>query len=91
MKTVRFINPEVVEVEVPETDAPHFAAKGWPKAKASKAKEAEEAGAKDQRTDIERRADEDAAAAREEQAGGKEAEEAATGTGKSKNNKPNKK
>lgn len=89
MKSVIYINPEGAEVEVPEADAAHFDAKGWPKAKASKAKEAEEAGAKDQRTEIERRADEEAAAAREEQAGGKEAEEAATG--KSKNNKPNKK
>lgn len=32
MSTIKFINPDGAEVEVPESDAPHFDAKGWPRA-----------------------------------------------------------
>lgn len=32
MKAVKYINPDGVEVEVPEADAPHFDKLGWPKA-----------------------------------------------------------
>lgn len=32
MKTVKFIDPEGLEVEVPEADAPHFDEKRWPRA-----------------------------------------------------------
>lgn len=34
MKVVKYINPDGVEVEVPEADAPHFDAMGWPRAAA---------------------------------------------------------
>lgn len=32
MNSVKYINPEGLEVEVPEADAPHFDALGWPRA-----------------------------------------------------------
>lgn len=32
MKVVKYINPDGVEVEVPDADAPHFDELGWPKA-----------------------------------------------------------
>ncbi len=33
MKTVKFINPEGAEVEVPEADAAHFDKMGWKRTK----------------------------------------------------------
>jgi hypothetical protein len=38
MKTVKYINPEGVEVEVPEADAPHFDKIGWPRVDAQQEK-----------------------------------------------------
>lgn len=37
MKAVKYINPEGLEVEVPEADADHFDSIGWPRADEDKA------------------------------------------------------
>lgn len=36
MDAIKFITPEGAEVEVPESDAPHFDAKGWQRAEGAK-------------------------------------------------------